>query len=74
MINMGDRVAYDYGDEVVPSIEDTHGTVVEPTELELEAIRSIESLDFEDVLVEWDDGDRCWEHPSRLVVIEGVGS
>lgn len=67
-INIGDRVRYN--DE--PG-DDLEGTVVAPTEEEVGYChKTADGLgpDFGDVMVAWDDGERYWEAPDTLAVIE----
>jgi hypothetical protein len=61
-MKIGDRVAYN---EENVALDDIHGTVAEPTEQE-----RIDGMAVGDVLVDWDDGERFWEDPESLVVIE----
>lgn len=58
-IKIGDRVRY--GDPV----EDELGTVAEPT-----AREQADKVLVGCVLVAWDDGERFWEDPTDLVVLE----
>jgi hypothetical protein len=69
-MKIGDRVRYD---EQNVALDDIRGTVVEPTELERAQARGPDVV-FRaapgDVMVEWDDGERFWEDPASLVVVE----
>jgi hypothetical protein len=66
-VKIGDRVAY--AEENV-ALGDIHGTVAEPTAEE----RNRSFATPNNVMVEWDDGERFWEQPSDLVVMGEVGS
>ena len=62
MVNIGDRVRYD---EVNGELDDIEGVIVEPTNDEV-----LDSMAQGDVMVQWGDGERFWEDPGTLVVIE----
>jgi hypothetical protein len=64
-VNIRDRVRYDE-ENALP--DDIHGTVVEPTDEDDDGAEHVRSRG--DVLVEWDDGERFWEDPNSLIVIE----
>jgi hypothetical protein len=72
-MKIGDKVTYD--DESVATTDHV-GTVVKPTDEELEESKTFDTVGPQhgDVRVEWADGVRYWEHPSYLVVIQEAGA
>jgi hypothetical protein len=62
-IEIGKRVRYD---EANVADDDLEGTVAEPTEEERRAAFAM----VNDVMVAWDDGERFWEDPESLVLVE----
>lgn len=70
MIEIGTRVRY-AEENVSLDDDDDEGTVVRPTEEEVSERMTWEYPPTADeVLVEWDDGERYWEFSGDLVVIE----
>lgn len=73
-MKIGDRVTYD--DE--PEGTDMLGTVSEPTTEEIAHAKTYEypvGPEQGDVVVQWDEGgERTWEDPSDLVVIQKAGA
>lgn len=66
-VTIGKRVRYD---ETSVADDDLEGTVVEPTDEERNASHGGPIDQYSDVMVAWDDGERFWEDPESLVLVE----
>lgn len=67
-IQIGTRVRYN---EEHGSPDDVAGSVVEPTGEELAVEAAVgQTHNADHVRVAWDDGERFWEDPASLVVLE----
>lgn len=65
-MKINDRVAYAEDPEALGLATELHGTVVEPTDEE----RGSSCECCRDVLVAWDDGERYWEDPGSLIIVQ----
>jgi len=70
-MKIGDKVTY--AEENV-ALDDIHGEVVEPTDEERNEAHGGPIDPYSDVMIAWDDGQRYWEDPAELVVIQEAGS
>lgn len=69
-MKIGDRVAYAEEPEALGLTEpDLYGTVAEPTPEEI-AQGLHNDIGSDAVMVEWDDGERYFEDPDSLVLLD----